>query len=153
MGKKGTEEGKAKRMKNIADKKFGDLPPEKQKEICSMGGKASGEAKRRRKTFLEIMNWLGECRASDAEIKNFQNIFPGVKEKDLTKDIMVAAGQYYKAINKQDTFAAAFIRDTKGEKPDTKVSGSITTEKIFISKEEKEATLDHIQKVIQDGNQ
>lgn len=140
------------RRKNLIGKGFNELPPEKAREIQVKGGQASGMAKRRKKTFLEIMEWLGEKKATKQELANFKNIFPDATDEEITKDIMVAAAQYHKAISKADTFAAAFIRDTKGEKPDTKVNGSIVTEKIFITPEEKEATIDHIKKVIADGN-
>ena len=142
----------AKGHENVEKHKLNKIDPERAREIRSMGGKASRKAYNERKTFLQIMNMLGESPATNAEKANFSNIFPGVLNEEITKDMMVAAAQYHKAITKSDTQAAAFIRDTKGEKPDTVIKGDMITEKIFIDPDTKKATLEHIQEVIKDGN-
>lgn len=142
----------AKGHENIEKHKLNEIDQERAREIRSMGGKACAKKIQQRKTFLEIMKWLGESPATNAEKANFGNIFPGIPEEEITKDIMVAAAQYHKAITKFDTQAAAFIRDTKGEKPETVIKGDVISEKIFIDPDTKKATLEHIQEVIKDGN-
>ena len=142
----------AKGHENVEKHKLNKIDPERAREIRSMGGKASQKVLKERKTFLQILNLLGESPATNAEKANFSNIFPGVSNEEITKDMMVAAAQYHKAITKSDTQAAAFIRDTKGEKPDTVIKGDMITEKIFIDPDTKKATLEHIQEVIKDGN-
>jgi len=151
MGKENTkEENRKKSTQNL--RPFHTLSPEKAREIRSKGALAATEVKKKKKTFKEIMEWLGSCPATAQEKANFSNIFPDVDE-EVTKDILVAAAQYHKAITRLDTKAATFIRDTTGQKPDTVITGSVTTEKVFITPEEKKATLDHIAEVIADGNQ
>ena len=142
----------AKGHENVEKHKLNVIDPERAREIHSMGGKASQKVLKERKTFLQILNMLGESPATTAEKANFSNIFPGMSNEEITKDMMVAAAQYHKAITKFDTQAAAFIRDTKGEKPDTVIKGDMITEKIFIDPDTKKATLEHIQEVIKDGN-
>ena len=48
-----------------------------------------------------------------------------MEETDMTLDDVVILQQYAKAIINQDTKAAEFIRDTKGEKPATTVDMSV----------------------------
>lgn len=95
--------------------------PEERSKIAKMGGIASGEAKRRKKTFRAAMEAILETEVID---KNGNKI-------DLLTAI--SAKQIEKA-NKGDTKAFEVIRDTIGQKPverveitewDTKVAGEI----------------------------
>ena len=65
------------------------------------GGKKSGETRRRKRTLREIMEAYGQV----------------VHAEGMTEDERLVIAQYKKAIEKGDTLAAIFIRDTKGEKP------------------------------------
>lgn len=74
-------------------------------EEQSKGGIASAEARRKKRTLMELMSIYGE--AND-------------KLTGLTNDEAMVVAQYALAKNpeaKGSTQAAAFIRDTKGEKP------------------------------------
>lgn len=95
--------------------------PEERSKIAKMGGIASGEAKRKKKTFRAAMEAILETEVID---KNGNKI-------DLLTAI--SAKQIEKA-NKGDTKAFEVIRDTIGQKPverveitewDTKVAGEI----------------------------
>lgn len=95
--------------------------PEERSKIAKMGGIASGEAKRKKKTFREAMEAI---LASEVLDKNGNKI-------DLLTSI--SAKQIEKA-NKGDTKAFEVIRDTIGQKPvekveitewDTKIAGDI----------------------------
>lgn len=95
--------------------------PEERSKIAKMGGIASGEAKRKKKTFRAAMEAILEQEVLD---KNGNKI-------DLLTAI--SAKQIEKA-NKGDTKAFEVIRDTIGQKPverveitewDTKVAGEI----------------------------
>ena len=95
--------------------------PEERSKIAKMGGIASGEAKRRKKTFREAMEAILETEVID---KNGNKI-------DLLTSI--STKQIEKA-NKGDTKAFEVIRDTIGQKPverveitewDTKIAGEI----------------------------
>lgn len=95
--------------------------PEERSKIAKMGGIASGEAKRKKKTFRAAMEAILETEVLD---KNGNKI-------DLLTAI--SAKQIEKA-NKGDTKAFEVIRDTIGQKPverveitewDTKVAGEI----------------------------
>lgn len=95
--------------------------PEERSKIAKMGGIASGEAKRKKKTFREAMEAILAKEVFDKD---------GNKIDLLTS---ISAKQIEKA-NKGDTKAFEVIRDTIGQKPvekveitewDTKIAGDI----------------------------
>lgn len=67
------------------------------------GGKASGVARRRKKTLRELFELYGSM--------------PNTNDPTLTNDEKLVLAQYREAIVEGSTSAATFIRDTKGEKP------------------------------------
>lgn len=91
------------------------LTPTQAREIGKLGGKASAEAKKKRKTFKELLTMFGELDVKDEELRQ-KMLELGVSKGLLTHDTAVIISQYKRA-EKGDTQAAAFIRDTKGENP------------------------------------
>ena len=91
---------------------------QRMKECSSKGGKASGEAKRRKKLMRENLEILCQLslksgRATDIEsIKNFVEL----KGKNITVEQAMLLAQIKKALN-GDSTAMTFIRDTMGQKP------------------------------------
>ena len=87
-------------------------------EAGKKGGKASGEAKRRKKLMRENLEILCQLpakggRATDVEsIKNFAEL----KGKNITVEQAMLIAQIKKAMS-GDTTALIFIRDTMGQKP------------------------------------
>lgn len=158
MAKK-TEEKKEKRqqhpnsLKNLEPTKFNNLSPERRREIARMGAEATNKKIHRRKTFRELIEAMGVEDATPLEKEKFRSMFPNVDPADITKDMMLVASLYNQAIGRGNVKAAAMIRDTAGEKPDTTISGSITTEKIFISPAEKKAALKHIAEVVAESTE
>lgn len=135
-------------LKNLEATKFNNLSPERRREIARMGAAATNAKIKKRKTFREIIEALGVSDATEAEKQKFLQMFPGANPDEITKDMMLVASMYNQGIGRGNVKAAAMIRDTAGEKPDTTISGSITTEKIFISPAEKKEALKHIAKVV-----
>mgnify|MGYP006864440722 CR=1 FL=1 len=74
-------------------------------EEASKGGKRSGEVRRQKKTFRELMELYGSM--------------PDPEAPDRTNDEAVVVNQYKLAKSDKpgSTQAATYIRDTKGEKP------------------------------------
>lgn len=98
-----------------------DNTPEGKKRASECGrkaGKASGEAKRRKKLMRENLEILCQLslksgRATDIEsIKNFVEL----KGKNITVEQAMLLAQIKKALN-GDSTAMTFIRDTMGQKP------------------------------------
>lgn len=156
---KKTEEKKEKKqqhpnsLKNLEPTKFNNLSPERRREIARMGAEATNKILHRRKTFRELIEAMGVEDATPLEKEKFLTMFPNVDPNDITKDMMLVASLYNQAIGRGNVKAAAMIRDTAGEKPDTTISGSITTEKIFISADEKKEALNHIAKVVAESTE
>ena len=82
---------------------------EEVREITSKAGIASGEAKRKRKTFKEIFELLLEDKAIDGS--------------SLTNNELLAMQMLIEA-NKGNTKAFEIVRDTVGEKPTDKVESN-----------------------------
>ena len=104
---------------------IGDLPRDKQLEITSAGGKASGEARRRKKVMREGLELLlslpSQNKKANAQLKTM-----GINPEDADNQMVMLAAMFAKAC-KGDTFAAAFIRDTVGDKPTDKHAVEVDT--------------------------
>lgn len=89
--------------KNLVSLK--DRTTTEQREIARMGGKKSGEVRRAKKTFRELIEEYGGL--------------PDENDPRLTNDQAVMVSQYKLAKTDKpgSTKAAEFIRDTKGEAP------------------------------------
>ena len=91
---------------------------QRMRECSSKGGKASVEARRRKKLMRENLEILCQLpakggRATDVEsIKNFAEL----KGKNITVEQAMLIAQIKKALG-GDTTALTFIRDTMGQKP------------------------------------
>jgi hypothetical protein len=152
-----TEEKKKKKqqhpnsLKNLIP--LNQRTPQQRKEIATKGALATNAKIKKRKTFREIIEALGVSDATEDEKRKFLQMFPGADPDEITKDMMLVASMYNQGIGRGNVKAAAMIRDTAGEKPDTTISGSITTEKIFISAAEKKAALKHIADVVAESTE
>lgn len=102
---------------------FTELTEKEQRELARKGGKASGKARREKKSMRESLEVilgmaLKPGKAQDVEqIKNFAE----VKGKNITVEQAMLIAQVQKAL-KGDTQALAFLRDTSGQKPDDNVN-------------------------------
>lgn len=92
-------------------KPFNELSEKEQRKIRSMGGKRSGEVRRKRKTMREMLDYL-----LSKEIKNKQG------EKATTLEALMVAT--IKKAMSGDTKAVQFIRDTIGEMPTQKIENT-----------------------------
>ena len=149
--KKGKKQQHPNSLKNLIP--LNQRTPQQRKEIATKGALATNAKIKKRKTFREIIEALGVSDATEQEKQKFLQMFPGADPDEITKDMMLVASMYNQGIGRGNVKAAAMIRDTAGEKPDTTISGSITTEKIFISAAEKKAALKHIADVVAESTE
>lgn len=100
---------------DIKDKGFDNRTTAEQQKIAQAGGKASGEARRRKRDLRLALEALLErdIQASDGTI--------------LTGTEAIAVKQFEKALQ-GDTKAFEVVRDTVGQKPSEKVDLSIEDE-------------------------
>lgn len=103
-------------------KTFADYSPEQCAEWGRMGGKKSGETKRRKKKMKETLEVLmamplkrGKCNDPE-QIKAFADL----KGKNISVQDAILIAQIQKAL-KGDDAAAKYVRDTVGDKPDDKL--------------------------------
>ena len=105
---------------------FDRMTPEQRSEYGRKGGIASGEAKRKKKAMrerLEILLSLPLKAGKNADLESIKN-FAALKGKNITVQDAMMIAQIQKAL-KGDTTAAAFVRDTAGENPSTKVEAEL----------------------------
>jgi len=109
-------------------KSLADLTTEQQREIASMGGKASAEAKREKKLIKDTILEMLDMPMKKGELTTELQTFTQAKSKNsnLTVQQAMVAAMIKRAL-KGDPKAFNAIRDTAGEKPTDKVehTGSI----------------------------
>ena len=113
----------------MARNEFNYKTPEELRELGRKGGIASGIAKRNKKAMRERLEILLEMPLKDgraADIEAIKN-FAALKGKNITVQDAMMIAQIQKAL-KGDTTAAAFVRDTAGENPSTKIEADMDME-------------------------
>lgn len=97
-----------------------------QREFHSKGGKASGEARRRRKSLREAMNLLLDLPPGNA--RDFNRLAAaGVKVEDMDNGQLIALA-LFEAAKDGDVSAVRELRDLIGEKNADKVDHNVTIE-------------------------
>ena len=93
------------------------------------GGIASGKARRRKKAMRERLEILLNMPIKAGKIKDIEEIknFAALEGKNITVEDALMIIQIQKALT-GDTTAAAFIRDTSGQKPSNDDWGGMTEE-------------------------
>lgn len=110
----------------MAKNQFSKMTPEERRENGRKGGIASGEAKRAKKAMrerLEILLDLPMKEGKGTDIESIRN-FASLKGKNITVQDAMMIAQIQKAL-KGDTTAAAFVRDTAGQNPTTRIEADV----------------------------
>ena len=82
------------------------------------GGIASGESRRRKKIFKDILEDIGIKNCNPDEIKKImQQYIPNIDYDDLTYNYALMISMFHRGIVKGNAKCAEFIRDTVGQKP------------------------------------
>lgn len=76
---------------------FQDFSADKQREIRSMGGKASGEAKRRKKAIRETVQAVAAMGVPDKALKALRQA--GISEDDATYQTAIVLKMFHEAMN------------------------------------------------------
>lgn len=101
---------------------FNELTESERRELAKKAGKKSGEVRRAKKTFRELMEEYGGM--------------PDENDPRLTNDQAIMINQYKLAKSDKpgSTKAAEFVRDTKGEAPNkNEISLNANIESITIN--------------------
>ena len=99
---------------------------EEQRKIATMGGKASGEARRKKKEMkkqIELLLSLPFPDLQDRNGKKLKNIFQqlGIDEDNIDNQMAMIISMWQRAL-KGDVNAFNTLRDTVGEKPSEKIN-------------------------------
>jgi hypothetical protein len=103
------EENQAKKRSN-----FADMTPEKHKQLSSIGGKKSVEARRRKRDLRESTDLLLSLKVKDPKLKQ-EMLDGGIKKGDLDNQMALVFKQFIKALA-GSTRAAEFLADALGER-------------------------------------
>lgn len=137
-----------KSLKNLIP--FSQMDPARHRELSVKGAEVSNKLQHRRRTFAELIKIMGPMAATEREKERFLDMFPDADPDEISKDMMLIASMYNQGIGRGNVQAFTSLRDTAGEKPDTTINGTLTTQKVFISPEEQSKALEHIAEVIAD---
>lgn len=103
---------------------FHERTEEEQRRIRSEGGKASGEARRRRRSLREAMNLLLELPPGNA--RDFNRLAQaGIKLEDMDNGQLIALALFEQA-KEGDVAAIKELRDMIGEKAADKMEHDVT---------------------------
>lgn len=110
-----------------------DLTPEQRRENARKAGKASAEAKKRRKAMRESLEVLLNLGMSEGEITDPETVkcWNELQGKNITVQDAVLVKQIMKAV-KGDTKAAEFVRDTSGNRPANEQRMDVAVDNGFI---------------------
>lgn len=86
---------------------FQDFSADKQREIRSMGGKASGEAKRRKKAIRETVQAVAAMGVPDKTLKELRQA--GISEEDATYQTAIVLKMFHEAMNGNVTAFNAIV--------------------------------------------
>ena len=116
----------------------------------ALGGKASADARRRKKSLKELTQALLEMKPHEIIAAKSKQLFPEINPEDLTNGMVLAMAMFDKAIKDQDVKAAQFVRDTAGEMPEQVISGNLGST-VFVTEQDQNNIIKHIQEVLNDG--
>lgn len=116
---------------------MGKICLENAKELGRIGGKKSGEAKRRKKDMREALEIILDMPLKSGKVSDVEQIrnFAETKGKNLSVGQALILVQVKKALN-GDLTSAQFIRDTSGQKPSDQVQ--VTTIEVPMFEDEDE---------------
>lgn len=117
----------------------------------SMGGKASADARRRKKSLKELTQALLEMKPHEQITAKAKILFPEIEPEDLTNGMALAMSMLNKAVVDGDVKAAQFVRDTAGEVPEQIINGNLGHSTVFVTETEQNKIIKHIQEVLNDG--
>lgn len=134
---------------NLKGKGFHERTAEEQRKIATAGGKASGEARRKKKAMREQMEMLLSLKAKPEELKTKMRIL-GIDTDNMDNQMALITALYAEAL-KGDVGAFNSIRDLIGEKPIEQISVEHTTDRAVKEMESYMEKWEKEQEKITDG--
>ena len=110
---------------NLRPFEKGKVNREQAVEAGKKGGKASAEAKKRKKKLRELVEIFGELDVANDKVKNMMEQM-GISPEDMTNKMAAVVGVFKKAAD-GDVQAFNAIRDITGEKPKDEIDSKVAT--------------------------
>ena len=105
---------------------------EQDSEDSRRAGKASGEARRKKKAMKDAINMLLSLPLKDEKAKAYLE-YLGFEEEYMDNQLGLVISMYKEAVAKGNVQAANWIRDTAGDKPVEKVEANVENKNADIS--------------------
>ena len=105
---------------------------EQHSEDSRRAGKASGEARRKKKAMKDAINMLLSLPLKDEKANAYLE-YLGFEEEDMDNQLGLVISMYKEAVAKGNVQAANWIRDTAGDKPVEKVEANVENKNADIS--------------------
>lgn len=94
---------------------YGKLSESEQREFNRKGGIASGKARRRKRTMIEMVKLIGETQADSGAKSKLKTILgEKIKDDEITYSMLVAMTLYQKALKEKDMKAIEKIFEIDG---------------------------------------
>ena len=103
-------------------KPFNQITEKEQREIQRKGGKASGEARRKKADFIKVAKALMDCEISEHDKKLVEERFKELVPEEINYRTLILIKQLEKAL-KGDINSAKYVQDATGEKPKEEITG------------------------------
>lgn len=104
---------------NIKNMGFDKMTAERQREIASMGGKASQQKRKQRKTMRELFSMIGSMPVNDKPLLDKIKKL-GIPDDEITWNTAVVVSTYMTAVKKGDTKTVALILKLLDESTESK---------------------------------
>ena len=110
-----------------------------QREIARKGGIASGKARREKRALKDTLEELLAMPMKDGKSADLEQIksIAGVKGKNITMQEAIMLAMLDKAV-KGDLKAAEYVRDTIGQKPDSRMNIDMNLPVLFEGEDDLE---------------
>ena len=110
-----------------------------QREIARKGGIASGKARREKRALKDTLEELLAMPIKDGKSADLEQIksIAGVKGKNITMQEAIMLAMLDKAV-KGDVKAAEYVRDTIGQKPDSRMNIDMNLPVLFEGEDDLE---------------
>ena len=128
-------------------KPFGEYPEEVRRQMARNGAIKANKTIARKKMVKELVETLMNQKPTGKELSILKNMFPSIEEGDCINKTMLVASLKQQAL-KGNVKAVELLLALLGELPAKEITGSVVTQKVFISESDKQEVEKHINEVI-----
>lgn len=136
-------------LKNLIP--FDKLSPSERTVIAKKGAEASNKTQALSRMIAKIVDSMAKHKVTETEKAMLAKVFPDLPEDEVNKSAMLIGSLFNQGIIKGNTKAAEMLLRLMGVLKDQReLSGSIVTQKVFVTQGQQIAVDKHIEEVIAD---